>query len=416
MTRHSTDSNDPRGPRPLTRRTVLVDGARLSLLLPLLPELALGSAQREDAAGAPVLVVVQLSGGNDGLNTVVPWRQDEYRKQRRLIGLPAQDLHRFDDDFGLHPSLPGLSGLAADGLMALVHGVGTPRPDRSHFRSLEIWHTSEPDKPVGSVGWLGNLADQLARKHPGSLPALAVGGRELVLSMRGAEVLPATLPDDRGFTLSRVSQRLAEHRDFILGHPKHDGAPKSDLEFLRQAARTSYSAAERMQKIVATKSPVVYPDRPLARDLRLVARLIAGGFGTRIFHASLGGFDTHASQASVHAALLSDLDGALTAFQRDLVASGVADQVITLVFSEFGRRVRENGSRGTDHGHGGPVFVLGPQVAPGGHGAHPDLAHPVDGDIPSTTDFRGVYRRLERDWMGLEPFARAEIDAPPFLR
>jgi uncharacterized protein (DUF1501 family) len=143
--------------------------------------------------------------------------------------------------------------------------------------------------------------------------------------------------------------------------------------------------------------------------------LIAGGFGTRIFHSTLGGFDTHAYQTSVHAALLNDLDGALTAFQRDLIASGVADHVVTVVFSEFGRRVHENGSRGTDHGHGGPVLVLGPRIVAGGHGAPPDLAQLVDGDVPATTDFRGVYRRLERDWMGLQPRSPVDVDGPSFL-
>lgn len=401
--------------RSLTRRSFLVDGARISALVPLWPAVAGAGALRADgAADARVLVVVQLSGGNDGLNTVVPFRQDEYFNQRPLLGLPPKDLRRLDDEHGLHPSLPGLSALAADGLLGVLHGVGTPQPDRSHFRTLEIWHTSEPDKPVGAVGWLGHLADQLARRHPGSLPALAVGGRELVLSMRGAEVTPPTLPDDRGFTLARAARRLAERRDLIVG-ARPDGEAASNLEYLRQAARTSYVAAERMERIVATKPPVAYPDRPLARDLRLVARLIAGGFGTRVFHASLGGFDTHASQASVHAALLSDLDGALTAFQRDLVASGVADKVVTMVFSEFGRRARENGSRGTDHGHGNPVFVLGGKVRAGTHGTPPNLSKLVDGDVPGTTDFRGVYRQLERDWMGLEPFSAAEVAAPAFL-
>jgi len=403
-----------------TRRTLLVEGVRCCAAVPLLtsPFVSGRLGRCDERSGEPVLVVVQLSGGNDGLNTVVPLRQDDYFRARPLLGLSPKALHRFDDDHGLHPALRGVSSLAQDGLVAVVHGVGTPAPDRSHFRSLEVWHTAEPETPAGSVGWLGNLADQLARAQPGSLPALAVGGRELVLSMRGAEVVPPTLADDRGFTLARASQRLAGQRDSLLAEraPQPSAAPADrDLEFLRQAARTAYSAAERMQALVAARPPVDYPDRPLARDLRLVARLIAGGFGTRIFHASLDGFDTHANQANVHTALLTDLDGALTAFQRDLIASGVAERVVTVVFSEFGRRVHENGSRGTDHGHGGPVFVLGPRVVSGGHGTPPDLALLVDGDVPATTDFRGVYQRLERAWMGLAPRSRVEVDAPQFL-
>lgn len=398
-----------------TRRTFLVEGVRCCAAVPLL---ATRFGLLEGSSGDPILVVVQLSGGNDGLNTVVPLHQDDYFRARPLLGLPPKALHRFDDVHGLHPALRGVGGLVQEGLVAVLHGVGTPVPDRSHFRALEIWHTAEPAGPAGSVGWLGNLADQLARAQPGSLPALAVGGRELVLSMRGAEVVPPTLADERGLMLARVSQRLADQRDSLLAAhaPRPSASPVDrDLEFLRQAARTAYSAAERMQALVAARPPVDYPDRPLARELRLVARLIAGGFGTRIFHASLGGFDTHANQSNVHTALLADLDGALTAFQRDLIASGVAERVVTVVFSEFGRRVQENGSRGTDHGHGGPVFVLGPRVVAGGHGSPPDLARLVDGDVPATTDFRGVYRSLERTWMGLEPRAEVEVAAPQFL-
>ncbi len=395
--------------RSFTRRTLIVDGLRLSAAVPLIG--AAKARRFDDGAGESVLVVVQLSGANDGLNTVVPFRQDEYFRARPTLAVAPKSLHRLDDEHGLHPLLGGVAGLFADGLGACLHGVGTPEADRSHFRSLEVWHTADPTAK-SRVGWLGRLADQLAQRHPNSLPALAVGGRELVLSMRGARVTPPTLPDDRGFTLARVSQRLASHRDVLL--ETRDSA--GDLEFLRRSARTAYDAAERMQRIVAKKSPVPYPDRPLARELQLVARLIAGGFGTRIFHASLGGFDTHASQASVHEALLRDVDSALTAFQRDLVASGVAQRVTTLVFSEFGRRVRENGSRGTDHGHGGPALVLGGAVAAGAHGTPPDLQNLVDGDVPATMDFRAVHRRLEADWMGLEPASREGRDAPRFLQ
>ena len=313
----------------------------------------------------------------------------------------------------MHPELGGLAALAAEGRLAVCHGVGHPFPDRSHFRSLEIWHTAEPEKPVGRVGWLGHLADQLARRHPGTIPALAVGGRELVLSMHGAEVLPPTLPDDRGFTLARSSRGIAAHRDLILGQK---ASSNPNLELVRQAARTAYDAAGRMESILREPSPAEYPDRPLANELRVIARLVAGGFGTRIFHVSFGGFDTHANQESVQGALLKDVDQALTAFQRDLEASGVADRVVTMVFSEFGRRVRENGSRGTDHGQAGPVFLMGAPVRGGGHGSAPDLEDLVDGDLPAKVDFRGVYRQLERDWMGLEPFATRGAEAPRLLR
>lgn len=401
--------------RELSRRSFIAGGVQLTALGSLAP-LAAGAS----ALGLPglngdrILVVVQLTGGNDGLNTVAPHGQDAYYRLRPTLALKESALHRLDEHVALHPSLGGLAELYREGKLAIAHGVGHPNADRSHFRSLEIWHTAEPYAPAGRVGWLGNMADQLLARAPGTLPALSVGGRGSVLSMRGESAVPPTVPDDRGFRLAHASRQVAAQRD-ALASRKRPARPGSDLDFVRSAARTAYDAAARMADATGRGGDAEYPDRPLAKEFRLVAQLIRGGFGTRIFHVSLGGFDTHASQASVHAALLSDLDGALSAFQRDLDRSGQADRVVTMVFSEFGRRAAENGSRGTDHGRGNPVLLLGPKVAAGQHGERPDLERLVQGDVPSTTDFRGIYSQLERDWMGLEPFSRARVEAPRVL-
>lgn len=397
--------------RGLSRRSFLVDGVRLTAIgsaLASSPVAALTRTSRSRASDR-VLVVVQLSGGNDGLNTVVPHGQDEYFRARPTIGLKPDSLHVLDDETALHPNLGEVAELYREGRLAIVHGVGHPAADRSHFRSLEIWHTAEPFAPAGRVGWLGNMADQILAREPGSLPALSVGGRSTVLSMRGANAVPPTVPDDRGFRLSHTSRQIAKERDAIAAARTPDG---SDLAFLRAAARTSYDAAERMSAITRDDGAGGYPDHPFGRELRLVGQLIRGGFGTRIFHVSLSGFDTHASQRPVHDALMQRLSQALSAFQRDLEDGGVAERVSTLVFSEFGRRVHENGSRGTDHGRGNPVLLMGGAVRAGQHGTRPDLEKLVEGDIPSTTDFRGIYRQLEEDWMGLRSFHGERIDAP----
>lgn len=395
-----------------TRRSFLVNGVRLSALGALAPSLAgvpmgRGAIDGDDR----VLVVLQLTGGNDGLNTVVPHGQDAYYRLRPTLAHAPGAVHRLDEHVGLHPALPHLAELYREGSMAIVHGVGHPNPDRSHFRSLEIWHTAEPFAPAGRVGWLGNMADQLVARAPASVPALSVGGRGSVLAMRGARAVPPTVPDDRGFRLAHTSLQIAEATERLVaaGRPAQPG---SDLEFLRTAARTAYGAAERMAAATRRTPPVEYPGTPLGRELRLVAQLVGGGFGARVFHVSHGGFDTHASQASVHEALLTQLDGALGAFQRDLEATGQARRVVTLVFSEFGRRAAENGSRGTDHGRGNPVVLLGPSVVAGQHGERPDLDRLVEGDVPSTTDFRGIYSQIERGWMGLEPFSHTRVEAP----
>ncbi|MEM8712746.1 MAG: DUF1501 domain-containing protein [Planctomycetota bacterium] len=408
-----------------TRRSFLMDGVRVAALGAALPAFgpeALARALRGESPPARdqeerVLVVLQLSGGNDGLNTVIPHAQDEYYRARPTLGQKPGAIHRLDDHVALHPGLGGLAELYHEGQMSIVHGVGHPNADRSHFRSLEIWHTAEPFKPVGRVGWLGHMADQLLAESPGSLPALSVGGRGSVLSMRGATATPPTVPDDRGFKLARTSRQLAAERARLAAAGRDREAPGEDqLAFLRMTARTAYDAAERMSKLTETRPGVEYPGTPLGKELRLVGQLIRGGFGTRIYHVALGGFDTHASQASVHGALMGQLGGALTAFQRDLMAGGEADRVTTLVFSEFGRRVEENGSRGTDHGRGNPVMLFGGSLQAGQHGAAPDLTDLVQGDIPSTTDFRGLYRQLEQSWMGLDPLCTEKIDAPVVVR
>ncbi|MEM6569503.1 MAG: DUF1501 domain-containing protein [Planctomycetota bacterium] len=399
----------------LSRRSFLVQGIRLTAIGSLAPTIGAAApseydAGEDDPASDRVLVVVQLSGGNDGLNTVVPHGQDAYYRARPTLAQKSRAVHQLDEHVGLHPSMRGLAELYEEGQLAVVHGVGHPNADRSHFRSMEIWHTAEPFAPAGRVGWLGHMADQLVGRAPGSLPALSVGGGSSLLSMRGAAAVPPMVPSGRGFELAQTSSVIADERARLLQRGR--SKPGTDLEFLRAAARTAYDAADRMSAITDTPSEVAYPGQPLARELRLVAQLIRGGFGTRVFHVELGGFDTHASQAPVHAALLEQLSGALTAFQRDLAASGQADRVMTLVFSEFGRRAAENGSRGTDHGRGNPVFVLGSPVRAGQHGERPDLGRLVEGDIPSTTDFRGLYRQLEVDWMDLRPFAKQRIEAP----
>ncbi|MEL6432025.1 MAG: DUF1501 domain-containing protein [Planctomycetota bacterium] len=392
-----------------TRRSILVNGVRLSALGALAPHAFTGPGRGDGAQDDRVLVVLQLTGGNDGLNTVAPHGQDAYYRLRPTLAHAPKSVHRLDEQVGLHPGLGRLAGLAKDGLLTVVHGVGHPAGDRSHFRSLEIWHTAEPYAPVGRVGWLGNLADQLLARDPGSLPALSVGGRSSSLSMRGARATPPVVPDDRGFKLSHVSRQIGKERGRIA--QARAGAP-SELDFMRRTARIAYDAAERMSAITAQEPAVEYPNTSLGKELRLVAQLVRGGFGTRIFHVSFGGFDTHASQESVHGALLGRVDAALGAFQRDLVAAGLQERVTTFVFSEFGRRARENGSRGTDHGKGAPVLLLGGALPGGQLGRVPDLAHLDDGDVPVDVDFRGVYRQLEEDWLGLKSFSKQRIDAP----
>ena len=385
----------------LSRRQFVLDGIRATVLVP--SSIPLGSLCPGEGRER-VLVVLQLTGGNDGLNTVIPHRQDAYYRLRPTLALERSKLHALDADHGLHPALRDWKPLFEQRRLTLVQGVGYPHPDRSHFRSLEVWHGADP---VGAprTGWLGRMADRIALSS-GSMPALCVGEEELPLALVGERVFAPAMRDESSLRLAPLPG-LATVRDEVLSF--EDGA-QGDLAFLREAARNSYLAARRLEEALAGESHASYPDHDLARKLRLIARLIAGGFDTRIFHLGLGGFDTHARQAAAHNSLLELLSRSLAAFEHDLAASGSAERVLTLVHSEFGRRVAENGSRGTDHGAAAPVFLLGGPGRGGLLGSPPDLEHLVEGDVGFTTDFRAIYGAIERDWMGLEPSG----PVPPF--
>ncbi len=387
-----------------TRRSFLWNGLRVSALVPFLPELSLARSLGRGTDDR-VLVVLQLTGGNDGLNTLVPHRQDSYWRIRPTLGLSRGALHDLDGEHGLHPAMNALAGIFAEGRLAIVHGVGSPNPDRSHFRALEMWHTADPFGAAGDVGWLGRLADQIAGQDPHAMAALAIEGGDLPLSMRAESFLAPTVSDPLGFREHERSADFATWRNELL--EERAGA---DLAYLRSAARSTYAAAARMAEITSADQAADYPSYELARRLKLVASLVAGGFGTRIFHLSLSGFDTHARQAPVHEDLLRQVSSSLAAFQHDLEAKGVAERVLLFAFSEFGRRAAENGSKGTDHGSGAPAFLMGKRVRSGLHGIPPDLDALVEGDVQQTTDFRAIYTVLERDWMGL----RASTEVAPF--
>lgn len=377
----------------LTRRDLLLNGVRATALASVAPYAS--AATREQTRA---LVVIELNGGNDGLNTVVPFGQDAYYKLRPNLGLAPGALHEVGDGIGLHPSCSGLAEVFERGQLAIVNGVGYPNANRSHFRSLEIWRSAKVAGPAGEVGWLGHMADQIAKRSRAALPAMALEGGTLPLSMRGEKVMPPVVRDAKGLRLHASSSGFEEERDQLIA-----AGAGGNLGYLRQVARTTYDTARRMESVLEEPNDSPYPGHPLAQRLKLVAQLLRGRFGTQVFHLSLGGFDTHSRQKPVHEELMRQLSTAMSAFQADLEASGTADQVVTLVFSEFGRRAKENASKGTDHGQGGPVFLMGKPVQGGLHGQAPDFDRLVEGDVPGAVDFRSIYSCLERDWMETKP-------------
>lgn len=363
-------------------------------------------AARSAPSGDRVLVVVQLIGGNDGLNTVVPHGYDGYARNRRALRLPAGSIHKINGEIGLHPALGAMAKLLQDGRLAVVQGVGYPNPDRSHFRSMEIWESARLEQGAIETGWLGRAIDGMPAKAGDDSRALHVGTRTLPVALRSKRIDVPSLDSLEQYRLRLVgseSDRRAG-RDALDQIARLDRAGSEDdplLGFLRRSTLTAYDSSRRLEQVTqATAKDAKYPNYGLARRLDLMAQIIKAGFGTRIFYTALDGFDTHANQLGTHAALLNELSDSIAAFHADLAKAGQADRVALLTFSEFGRRVRENASQGTDHGAAAPLFVVGPVRQPGLVGAHPDLDALDDGDLRFHTDFRRVYAAMLESWLG----------------
>ena len=381
---------------------------------------AADGASRPDADGR-ILVIVELAGGNDGLNTVVPHGDDAYYKARPALSVPQNAVLRIDDYVGLHPQLAGLKELYDEGRLAILQGIGYENPDRSHFRSMDIWHSARPEVEYTQDGWIGRALDSTLARHAGRVPALAVGAERLPLAMLSGKINVPAIRTLDGYRL-QVGDGPADNRVFqrrLLGELADLSAPAgSELEFLRKTALAAYSSAERLEKLDSSYKPVAeYPQNGLGRTLETVARIIAGDFGTQIYFVSLGGFDTHSQQQAGHEALLAELSSAIRAFYSDLHSHGLDERVLLATFSEFGRRVAENGSLGTDHGAASQMFVVTAAGKGGLYGRHPSLTELTEGDLKHHTDFRSVYATLLEGWLGIpsEPVLGKPFEMLPFV-
>jgi uncharacterized protein (DUF1501 family) len=379
-----------------TRRDFL----KTSTLLALAPTVP-GFLARTAWAAAPerdrrVLVVVQLDGGNDGLNTVIPFADPDYAKLRPSLKQDPKRLIKVTDSVGLHRSLSGFGKLLDKGQLAVIPGVGYPNPSRSHFRSMAVWHTArfDPEEHTG-LGWLGRALDgQLA---PGESPgakspaSLLVGDSQPPVALRGRRSIAASLDRPEDYALHPDMATFA------------GTAPVGDdlAAFVRRSTLDAYAAAGRLAAAGTSTDGGDYPTTVLAGRLKLVAQLLKADLGARIYYTVQGGYDTHATQQFTHANLLEELGTAVAAFFADLTAAKLVDRVTLLAFSEFGRTIQENGSGGTDHGTAGPVFLAGPSVKTGLVGTMPSLTRLDGGEPMMTTDFRRVYASVLEDWLGL---------------
>ncbi len=351
-------------------------------------------AEAAKPANERILVVVELSGANDGLNTVVPFGDDAYYRARPKLGLPAKSLRKIDDHFGFPVRMAGFERLYKDGHMAIVQGVGYEHPSFSHFSSMAYWHTGAPNSG-DAYGWLGRLADAVDPSDSGEFLVNIQSGQSL--AVRAEHHVPLVFDDPAQFARGGFHDEQAVLRTLAPGSEPRNATE----EFLFAVARSAQTAEQRVHEACASyHSPVDYG---LARfGLDRVAALIAAGFGTRIFYVSYprNAFDTHVYQADTHARLLTYVSDHIAAFMTDMKRLGRADDVTMMVFSEFGRRVGENANLGTDHGTAGPVFVIGAPVRGGMYGEMSSLTDLDDGNMRYTTDFRRVYTTLITQWMG----------------
>ena len=369
-----------------------------------------------------ILVVLQLAGGNDGLNTVIPLGNDEYRKSRPTIGVPEASILKLDPQTGLHPSLSGLASAFQEGHLAVVQGVGYPNPNRSHFRSTEIWATAVDSNKSSNTGWIGRYFDNacsgcdasvgiaMASQMPQALTASVPKG---VLYQGGGGGGKKKNKKSGGAKAEADGSMMMEEDDDagqaggsigMLNGPGNLGK-LSALDFLE---RTEMDAKVSQQEIAQAsgkaKNSVPYPGTRLGQNFAMVSRLIAGGMPTRIYYLSLGGFDTHTQQAGAHERLLKEMGDAVAAFLSDLKAQGNLERVSLMTFSEFGRRVKENASGGTDHGAAAPMFLAGGGIKSGLLGQMPSLAPRdlFDGDVKYNTDFRSVYATVLEKHLGVK--------------
>jgi uncharacterized protein (DUF1501 family) len=412
-----------------TRRLFLQRGLTLLAVTPTIPTfldqtvLALANPEGGSATQQPngkdgkILVVIQLSGGNDGLSMVIPYADDAYHRARPDIGHDAKTVLKMNEYVGLHPNLTALKGLYDSGSLAVVQGVGYPNPNRSHFRSMDIWQSGQPESETASDGWLGRYFDNTCA---GTDPHVGVSiGSQLPLAMKGDRIMPLSFerPESYRYTGQDFKDYMAlNHEDNIapsvapstqpvqpkIVRAKNDIhiTPDAQLDFLHRTAMDAQVSSDDILRMTKGHQPSAsYPNNEFGSGLKTVAAMIKGGLPTRVYYVSLGGFDTHAGERARHDNLMTQLGQGMGAFWTDLKQQGNDDRVLMMTFSEFGRRVVQNASGGTDHGTAAPMFVVGKNIKQGVIGDQPSLTNLDQGDLKYKIDFRSVYATVLQNWL-----------------
>ena len=362
-----------------------------------------------------ILVVVQLAGGNDGLSTIIPVTNDDYYRLRPKLAVAPKGTLTINDDLAFPGSATGLKKLYDGGLVSIIQNVGYPNPNRSHFHSMDIWHTASPDGKQRD-GWLGRYFDNQCRGEDSCDPQRGIAVMpETPLAMRGRKFMPLAFSDPTDLSWqAAVPRRTAAQTVEAMNQPQPGDPqqPVTELQYLRRVALKARISSEQIYRATAGRThnpPTPRARRPrrrggaLAASLDTVANLIGAGIQAGVYYVSHGGYDTHANQSNTHARLMGELGEALSGFMQRLKSQGDLDRVLVMTFSEFGRRVAENASGGTDHGTAAPMMLIGPRVKPGVVGPNPQLTNLDAGDLRYALDFRDVYATVLQDWLDASP-------------
>jgi uncharacterized protein (DUF1501 family) len=387
----------------LSRRD-FVKQATLISLAPTVPAFLAQTARA--AAPSPddrILVVIQLEGGNDGLNTVIPYADPNYARLRPKLAVAKNRVRKLNDSLGLNPAMGGAADLFRDGRLAIVQGVGYPNPNKSHDVSTAIWQTARFDPAEHkNSGWIGRALDD-APPHTNGPASILVGTESVPVALRGRKSIAAALANLDDMALSDASKPAVAA-----------ASDESLLAFVRRSTLDAVTTADRLKQAASrAHDDASVPFGELANRLALIARLIKSDFGARVYYAVHSGYDTHVYQSETHSRLLRELSDGLRFFLDELKRSKLDDRVVVMTFSEFGRRADENASEGTDHGTAAPLFLAGGKIKAGLHGAAPNLAKLKGGDLVATIDFRQVYQAVLENWLRLPTPAPLGQKFPP---
>ena len=353
----------------------------------------------------PILVVIQLTGGNDYLNTLIPYGDPLYYDYRSNVSIPQDQVLPLDDHFGFIPAAAPIKDLYDQGKVAIINGVGYPNPNRSHFRSMDIWHTCEPDK-VGSEGWLGRVIRDLDPKGENVLTGVNFGrGLPRALALTGVPVASVAVLETYG-VLTGITEEpeRSEALDVFARMYAPTVGSGAVMEYLGQTGLDALKGADILKTAPEKyQSTIEYADSSIGRNLQGIAKVLTADLGTRVFYTQHGGYDTHANQGPAHPKLWQELSQGVTDFYADLKEHDVSENVLMFVFTEFGRRVKDNGS-GTDHGSGGMALAIGDPVKGGMYSEYPSLKSEdlLEGDLHFNTDYRGVYGAIVEKWLDLD--------------